>query len=237
MVVRPPRVSALLVLALCGLLAAGCSSATRKSEGEDRREGLRVETAEWDFGTLKRGETATRALEITNAGDDTLNVSTSSSCDCLTAEAGTRTLAPGETTRLVLSFLAEEVKDRVTKTAYVETGGAHATRLAITVTGRVEPGDGPHIVCLPSPLLFEKARTGFPVASLRVVNMGRAELEVTAIRGFGCDADAPAFNLGAGEEMDVEVSLVDGWTGVRWLEVDSNDPVYPTSRVPLVVLE
>lgn len=72
---------------------------------------------------------------------------------------------------------------------------------------------------------------------IRVANRGQADLAVTEMRCFGCDTSERAFTLGGSEEIEIEVGLVDGWTGSRWLEVVSNDPVQATRKISLVVLE
>ena len=120
---------------------------------------------------------------------------------------------------------------------YIDAGGAEEQRMRITVTGRVEPGEGPHLECLPSPMLFEKTGGTYGPAVLNVANRGRALLAITEIRCFGCEASRRTFDVGGGEEVEVEISLLDGWSGHRWVEVDSNDPVQATRKISLVLAE
>ncbi len=244
MVAARRRALFLLVLALCCSLAESCSS-TRKKDEAARAAGesagspraLSVESQTWDFGSIKRGETATRTMALKNGGEDALEISARSTCGCLTARLETETLPPGATTDLHLHFLGEEISERVTKTVYVQAAEPYADRIVLTVTGRVTRGDGPHLHAIPTMLLFEKSGEVYEPALLRIANRGGANLDVAGIRCFGCVARGEGFTLGADEETEVEVSLVGGWTETRWLEVDSNDPVTPTKKIPLVVLE
>jgi hypothetical protein len=244
MVARRPHTAAVLALALGCVLAASCSSTGARQEpahglpaGPAGDPALRVAIDRWDFGSIKRGETVTRAVALRNDGADAIDITAHSSCACLTAEPESLMLEPGESADLQLAFLGEDIKEKTTKTIYIQAGGPAAGRMRITVTGRVEPGAGPHLECLPAPLLFEKSEDLPRTATLRVANRGQADLAVTEMRCFGCDTSERAFTLGGSEEIEIEVGLVDGWTGSRWLEVVSNDPVQATRKISLVVLE
>jgi hypothetical protein len=205
---------------------------------------LSLEVQTWDFGTLKRGNSARRTVAITNRSSGSLAYSAASSCDCLTVEPRAGILAPGEEAGLTLSFLAEDIKERVTKTIYVQPAAppgakppGKSTNLTITVTGRVIPGEGPHLEAVPAPLLIEKKGSDFVPATLNLVNRGSAELVVKDLRCFGCRASASSVTLGAGESARIEISPVENWTGSRWLEIESNDPVKNNRKIGLVVIE
>jgi hypothetical protein len=208
MVAVSPRAAIFLALALCCSLAASCSSTGKKHKqvgapggGAGPAGALSIESEIWDFGSIKRGETATRTVVLRNAGEDVLAVSARSSCDCLTARLESETLAPGAATDLRLSFLGEDISERVTKTVYVQAAEPFAERITLTVTGRVTKGDGPHLEALPTMLLFEKSGGAYEPALLRVINRGGAELDVAEIRCFGCVAGAGVFTLGVDEEI------------------------------------
>jgi hypothetical protein len=241
MVMRRARAAAFFAFPLALLIAASCSPRAKKQDPAQgaSAEGaaVAVETTEWDFGSIRRGETVTRAVGLSNNGAAEVEVVARSTCTCLTAEPESQTLGPGESASLLLSFLGEDIKEKATKTIFVDAGGSEPARTRITVTGRVDPGDGPHLECIPSPLLFEKAGGTYGPALLRIANRGRAELQVTEIRCFGCEASLKVFNLGGGEEIEITVILLDGWTGNRWLEVVSNDPVQSTRKISLVVVD
>lgn len=242
MVARPGRVRPTAALILACLMAASCSSTAKRqapapAAGAGGEGALTVEVATWDFGSIKRGETTTRAVAIKNEGKDSLEVAAHSTCGCLTVEPEAQALGPGEEGTLLLSFLGEDIKEKATKTIYIEAGDAGAWRTRITVTGRVEPGEGPHLECRPSPMLFVAIDGVYEPTQLSVANRGRADLMVSDIRGFGCEASLKVFTLAGNEEVSIAISLQDGWTGNRWLEVVSNDPVQPTSKVSLVLTD
>ena len=146
-------------------------------------------------------------------------------------------LAPGEAADLRLSFIGEDIKEKVTKTVYVLAAEPGTDRVRITVTGQVTPGDGPHLEALPTMLLFERSGEKHEPALLRVTNRGAADLSISGIRCYGCEVAGVGFALKPGEEIEIEVGLIEGWTGNRWLELDSNDPVEAMTKVPMVVVE
>ncbi len=236
--------AAALALAACCAVAASCSSTAKRSGvpagsgGGDAGGPLTVETTTWRFGSIERGETVTHTIRLTNEGEEPLAVSAHSSCGCLTAGLDREVLPPGETAELRLSFTGETIAEKVTKTVYVDASGPAAQRIVLTVTGEVTRGDAPYLYTTPSMLLVEKKVDAYEPARLRVANRGGGELEVTEVRCFGCVASPGRFTLGADEEVEIEVGLAEAWTGrERWLEIDSNDPVGGTRKVPLVVAD
>lgn len=249
----PPM--ALLALTLCMAVAMSCSSCGKKAEpradhgGRDEGTGpLSIESTVWQFGSIKRGETTTRTFSINNESDGPLSISVRSSCDCLTAEVDNKTLEAGASTGLRLTFLGETIKEKTTKTIYIEVfegligyrvrENSPAQRLTMTVTGEVKKGDGPHLYTLPTMLLVKKTGETNETALLSVTNRGTADLEVTEVRGFGCFADRYAFVLRPDEELEMEVMVEDEWPEeLRWLEIDSNDPVDATRKIPVVITE
>ena len=57
------------------------------------------------------------------------------------------------------------------------------------------------------------------------------------IKGFGCTTDFRILNLNSGETVEIRLDLVEGWKGNRWIEIESNDAVYPLKRVSVMVLQ
>jgi hypothetical protein len=87
-------------------------------------------------------------------------------------------------------------------------------------------------------LLAERSGEAYKPALLSIANRGRAELVVTEVRCYGCSANRSFFALAEDEETEIEVNVEEGWTqDKRWLEIDSNDPVEGTRKVPVVVAE
>ena len=195
----------------------------------------------WDFGTLKRGEKNAGELTIVNEGTDTLSISLHPTCDCLEAWMDSDRLAPGESLPIYLTYLGDEIKDRTSKTLYVDSNDEMNPRIAVKVTGKVIPGDGPHLAVTPDPLLFDAEDPLYPVVQLTILNIGRDQLEVREIRFFGCTADWDPAGLPVkldsdGEKIEFGVLKLEGWTGTRWIEIETDDPVNPLKKIPILEL-
>jgi hypothetical protein len=245
MVAGRSRAAAGLSLMLCCAIALSCSSrgsmrGTPPAPAPGQLQGrmLSVESAVWDFGSVKRGETVTRTLVLRNNTGLPIEVAAYSSCDCLTAEVDDELIAGDGTAELRLSFTGDTIKDKTTKTAYVYPRDNPLEKVTVTVTGRVTRGEGPHMEVLPTILLFEKTADAHGPASLRIMNLGGAELVVSEVRCFGCEASHRTFTLGVDEEIEIGVTLAGDWNQeTYWMEIDSNDPVNETKKIPVMVMK
>ena len=112
--------------------------------------GLQVDRPVWEFGTIERGDTVSTWITLANTGSKPISVSLYSTCDCLLPATETDRIDPAEETRIRLLYIGDEIKDKVTKTLYINIDDT--TRTQVTVTGQVMPGTSPHIVVLPNPL-------------------------------------------------------------------------------------
>jgi hypothetical protein len=87
----------LLMLALA--VATGCTAAAR-SPGK-----IELSATEFDFGTIPNTGPVSQVFQVRNAGGETLEITgVSTSCGCTTAEIGSRSLSPGETTDLTVTY-------------------------------------------------------------------------------------------------------------------------------------
>ncbi len=193
---------------------------------------LSLEPATWDFGTIKRGEIARGKVMLGNYSDTTFTVSLYSTCDCLEASVKTGELPPHTRIPIDLSYLGDVVKERITKTVFVEVDGGNPRRLRIDVTGKVLPAVKPHLLALPNPLPIEKAQgtSNF----LEISNRGQQDLVISEIRCYGCESNATQLSLGGGEKAIIVVGLLPRWQGKRWLEIESNDPVTPFIKIAII---
>jgi hypothetical protein len=198
---------------------------------------LILEMDKWEFGTLKRGETTTTEIGITNDGGDTLLITIYSTCDCLSAVAGAEMIPPGGSTSIRLSYMGDDVKARVTKTVFIDSNDPLRPRLALEVTGGVLEGDLPHLVAAPNPLPFEGASSDAETAMLELKNSGRQPLEIGAIRCYGCTIAWNALELVSGESVKVDIGLAAGWQGNRWIEIESDDPVTPLLKIAVIEMD
>ena len=243
MVMRPLRL--MLAAAFALLISLSCAPGkTVKRDGP----AISLSAESWDFGTLKRGEKNAGEITIGNEGTDTLSVSFYPTCDCLEARMESEKLAPGESLPVYLTYLGDEIKEKTTKTLYVESNDEVNPRIAVKVTGKVIKGDGPHLIVRPSPLLFDPEDPGYPRVRLELTNRGGRPLELIEIRCFGCDVDnwepvsiaAPGHdeegNAIPGLRYGMWVRKLENWTGTRWIEIETNDPVNPVKKVAILEL-
>jgi len=225
------------------LITLACAPAKTVKQTGIKRTGpvISLSAGSWSFGTLKRGEKSSGEITVANAGTDTLSVKLHPTCDCLEAWMDSDRLAPGESLPVYLTYLGDEIKDKTTKTLYVDSNDEIKTRIAVRVTGKVIPGDGPHLRVTPDPLLFDPENPGYPEAPLAILNIGKGCLEIKEIRLFGCTADwhpaGPPVSLNSGEEkIAFGVHILEGWSGTRWIEIETNDPVNPLKKVAILEL-
>jgi hypothetical protein len=221
------------ILIILIVFAVACAPAPhRQPEGP----AIVVGKETWEFGTLKRGETAGTEIEIANVGSNTLRISVYSTCDCLSARLGSDAIAPGKSTSLVVSYMGDEVKARVTKTVFLDSNDPAKPRLTLTVTGKVLPGDLPHLVATPSPLPYDAA-TGDETPLLAIANKGRQNLKIGTIRCYGCTSRWDFIELASGEQIEIDIVVLPDWNGKRWIEIESNDPVSPLMKVVIVEMD
>jgi hypothetical protein len=235
MVTRPVLGGVMLGL-LLSVYACGPRVGTRTAS-QAAGPAIAVEREIWEFGTIKRGETVTTRIGVTNEGIDTLAISLYSTCDCLTAVTDAARLGPGEGSSLSLTYIGDEIKDRVTKTLYIDSNDTLNPRITIQVTGTILAGDLPHMVVVPNPVAVQESAPEGPVALLTVSNKGKQALTIEAIRCFGCIHTWSGTELKGGEKSNFQIELLPGWHDKRWVEIESNDPVSPTRKVAIVELE
>jgi hypothetical protein len=219
---------ALLILFVLGPACAPLGT------GKPSGRSLVVGRSAWDFGTLERGESASEEIPLSNRGPDTLHVSLKPSCACVRADPEQITLPPGGSARVKVTYTGEEIKSRVTKTVFIDSHDPVDPRSVFTLTGTVRPGRAPYLVALPDPLALDPSSPSYPAAELEVTNRGMEVLRMTAVTCFGCTTTWTHLELAPGEEAMLEVTPVPGWTGRRWLEIESNDPLQPVKRISIV---
>jgi hypothetical protein len=112
---------AYLFSALCLALLSGCQASL--SDDEALSKELSVSHAEIDFGKLKIGEVAIRAIDVRNLGSRTLHLlEPERDCGCTRASLAARELAPGEQTTLEVELKAPLAPATVTKHVSIACG-------------------------------------------------------------------------------------------------------------------
>lgn len=214
-------------LLICLLVGLCCGPRTYLNQG------VTLEKDTWDFGIIKRGEVAHTKIRLFNNAPRDLGFSLYPTCDCLEAIADSDSLKAHTAIDISISYTGDEIKEKVTKTLYIDVFDHISQRLILNVTGTVIPGDKPHLVAIPSPVLIESNDDS---AYLQIGNRGLEELIVFDIKGFGCTTDFRSLHLNSGETVEIRLSLVEGWKGNRWIEIESNDAVYPLKKVSVLVV-
>jgi len=99
---------------------------------------VEVDQEVFDFGVMERGATRSHAFLITNRGDYPLELRAgSTSCKCTIAKFDERTVAPGETTEIVLEWTTRDVGSTFREIAPIFTNDRRRRRLDLTVQGRL----------------------------------------------------------------------------------------------------
>lgn len=213
---------------------------------------MRLEKDLWDFGTIERGEKAATRIEVTNDGADTLRFSLTPSCDCLTAKPESALVPPRASTSISLSFLGYEIKEATSKTLYVDSNDPIQSRISVTIRGKVVQGQGPDIGVIPNPLPAERAQASsdqagpsragsgeeaFEQAILKISNHGREDLIIKEVRCFGCVSDWTEMVVSEGHEAVLQLEILPIWPDARWIEIESNDAVFPLKKISIVEIE
>ena len=170
----------------------------------------------------------------TSVPTDTLTISIYSTCACLEATAEIVSIPPASRTAIRLSYTGDNIKDKATKTLFIDSNDGAHPRLTFTVTGRVTPEELPHLSAVPDPLLFDPSDPSYPAVFVGITNRGENDLEIRAVRCFGCVNDWTQKALGKGEEAKLRLEALPDWPQERWVEIESNDPVFPVKRIGII---
>ena len=171
-------------------------------------------TESWDFGKIKQGKEATYEFVFTNTGDAPLNIkNVETSCGCAAALVSDKTVEPGKSGKIKVTFNSSGYAGEVTKYVFVETDDPSASRIQLKLTASVDVPPQPRIdldrYSFDAGLLVEGDDLG---AEVGVRNRG--ELELT----FECSLPNAAFQIGgkpvvfpvkvaAGKDVTLKVKL------------------------------
>jgi hypothetical protein len=139
---------------------------------------LRLRMVDWDFGTSPPGAEKKRSYEITNTADEPWTLKhLTATCSCASAELSAKTIAPGETARLEVTYRAPRRDGRVGGNIMVEFAERTSPILQLNVQGEVRS----LLAADPPSVVFEYAPPG--TRSSRTVTLrNRGERRVTVTR-------------------------------------------------------
>ncbi|GLI37013.1 DUF1573 domain-containing protein [Geobacter hydrogenophilus] len=97
---------------------------------------LEVDRAVFDFGSIPQGKKLDHVFKLMNKGDSPLTISrTRTSCGCTVANVSTKTIAPGKSADLKISFDSANFGGKVTKTITVESNDPASPTTTLTIKG------------------------------------------------------------------------------------------------------
>lgn len=100
---------------------------------------LQINEVAVDFGRIKQNQTAARAVSITNTGKSPLQLkSVQGNCTCITTSTDSKTLKPGESTSIKISFNPQDRKGTQQKAVTVYSNDPQNPVQRITFTAYVE---------------------------------------------------------------------------------------------------
>ncbi len=89
---------------------------------------------EWDFGKVNQGEILKHGFTFKNETKDVLNItSVNTSCGCTASQADKKSLKPGETTTINVSFNSKGYLGQVKQFVYVNTDNAALQIVKFTI--------------------------------------------------------------------------------------------------------
>lgn len=97
---------------------------------------LVVDRPVFDFGAIPQGKKLDHIFKLMNKGDSPLTITrTRTSCGCTVASVSSKTIAPGKSAELRISFDSANFGGKVTKTVTVESNDPAAPTTTLTIKG------------------------------------------------------------------------------------------------------
>jgi len=197
----------------------------------------------WNFGKSKGGDDLVHEFVFKNEGDAALHIkNVETSCGCTAALVSDKSVDPGKTGRIKITFSTRGYSGEVSRFVYVESDDAALPRVQLKISAAVDVQPQPRI---------DLDRYGFDgglliegddlVAKVIIFNKGELELRVEAsLPGSkfligGKPAVFPV-KIAAGKDLEltVSLSLANRMGPVReYVLLKSNDPLRTTISVNL----
>lgn len=202
---------------------------------------LALQVNEYDFGDIKQGEKVSHVFILTNSGGDLLKLERIiPSCGCTAAMPEKNELAPGESTKLNVTFNSAGKRGKQTKIIRINTNDKENPQSLITIHGNVvvnlkeDEKENSAIIHFPETQHdFGKVQEGKTVKyDFNFDNRGSSTLKIGDIKtSCGCTAALVSKkDLAPGEKGTLSVKLNTAnrkGKMSRTITISSNDPMNP----------
>ena len=99
---------------------------------------LKLDQTTYEFGTINEGELVKADFVITNTGKSPLNIrETKANCGCTVSKLNKNTLAPGESSKISVTFNSKGRRGRQNKMVTIFSNDPKAPTQRVTIKGRV----------------------------------------------------------------------------------------------------
>ena len=210
---------------------------------------LALQVNEYDFGDIKQGEKVSHVFILSNSGGDLLKIKRIlPSCGCTAAMPEKDELAPGESTKLTVTFDSEGKRGKQTKIIRINTNDKENPQSLITIRGNVimnssedSKGNSAIIHFPETQHDFGEVQEGKTVEyEFNFDNSGNSTLKIGDIKtSCGCTAALVSKkDLAPGEKGTLNVKLnTANRSGKmsRTITVSSNDPKNPKKVLTVYV--
>ena len=140
---------------------------------------ITVEKPGYDFGTVTQGDKVDHLFTVKNRGDKPLIISQiRSSCGCTAATLSARTIAPGSSGEVKVTFDSTNFAGQVTKTISIDSNDQRNPSAVLTLQGKVTE----IIAVTPFPLNLGSLKAGSKKeVVLTLANRGNRIFSVTSV--------------------------------------------------------
>ena len=139
---------------------------------------ISVEKPVHDFGTVTQGEKVDHHFVVKNRGDEPLTINQiRSSCGCTAATLSAKTIPPGKSEEVKVTFDSTNFAGQVTKTVNLDSNDPHNPSTVLTLQGKVSE----IIAAVPNPLNLGSLKAGSrKEVVLKLENRGNKPFTVTS---------------------------------------------------------
>ena len=191
-----------------GLFALALSSHfVSVSLAQEKTPSAVLESAVYDFGTVKKGAKLSHTISVRNKGDAPLIIEGMRFSVPMLRVGVNRVVAPEEEANIVLELDTAELSGQVLDDIVLQTNDPHASKLSIRLQGRVQSP----VEVLPRPAIYLSAfrwETGTKTGAVTVANNEESPLEILGNRAEGDRFSVALTPIEEGRRYQLTVKLV-----------------------------